>query len=211
MRIQCARDEQVKRALERFADPTETSSSTVHVGWDVGNSGAVAQSHHGRAFGRGAEMGQQVAMVNVGFLADASGVRMPDLLESPGGGVQPAPGVATGGKPGPPITNVFQASRRQKPPLQLVAVRGAPSLVDDPVRAFDHSRRRFPQPGVIAREAVMLAPSSRESSRDAGCSRPPHTRPRRRERPSWEANDPGSRTVPWYCSQASRQSCASLW
>ena len=82
---------------------------------------------------------------------------MVDLFQSPGGRVQAAPGVATGGEPRPPVADILEAAGGQQAPLQFVAVGGAFGLVDDPVRARHDARGRAPQPGLIPREAVVLA------------------------------------------------------
>ncbi len=85
------------------------------------------------------------------------GVGMLDLFQRPGGGVESAPGVATGRQPGPPVADVLQAAGRQQAALEFVAVRGARGFADDPVGALDDAGRGAAQPGVVAGEAVMLA------------------------------------------------------
>ena len=96
-------------------------------------------------------------VIGIGLLPHARGFRVFDLFQGPRGGVQAPPGVATGGKPCPPVADVLQASGGQQAALQLVAVGGALGFIDDPVRARQDARRRAPQPRVVPREPIMLA------------------------------------------------------
>jgi hypothetical protein len=79
------------------------------------NRSAIAQTNNGRTLGRGTEILQQVFMECLGFATDSPGFGMFDLLEGPRRGVQSAPRITTGRKPGPPITDVFEVTRWKKP------------------------------------------------------------------------------------------------
>src|ERR1044071_2326013 len=58
MRIQSTRDQQMQRTLQRFTDPPEASTTTMHLRRNLGYGGAIAQPHYRRSPGCLAEIRQ---------------------------------------------------------------------------------------------------------------------------------------------------------
>ena len=77
-------------------------------------------------------------------------------LEGPGGGVEPAPGVAACREPGPPIADVLEAAGGQQAALEFLPAGGASALTNDPIGAGHQPRGGAAQPGGVARETVMF-------------------------------------------------------
>ena len=95
-------------------------------------------------------------MIGSGRGADALGIGMLDLFQRPRGRVQTAPGVTTRRKPRPPIADVFEAAGGQEPALEFVPVLRPRRFADDPVAAFYNAGCRSPQPGLVARKAIVF-------------------------------------------------------
>src|SRR5947209_7013436 len=90
------------------------------------------------------------------LLPHARRVRMFELLQSPGSGIKPAPGVTTGREPRPPVADVLQTAGRQQTALEFMAGFRPFGFIYDPIGGRQNARCRAAEPFLVAGEAVML-------------------------------------------------------
>src|SRR6516164_3950615 len=150
--------------LKSFTDPAETSAPALNIGGNLGNRGAVAQTDDRRPGGSGPEMLDEVFVIGLGSSANPWCVRMLNLFESPGRPIKSAPRITTGGKPGPPVADVFEVAGRQKALSQIVPARRARAFTDDPIGSGNDVGCDPAQPRVIAREPIMFGQCPQDPS-----------------------------------------------
>src|SRR4051812_44693433 len=110
-------------AFKRLANPTKAASATMNLRWNLRHCRSIPQSHDWGTLRSLAEICQHVCAIDLGLATHPVRVGMLELLQRPRSRIEPAPRVATGRKPWPPVSNIFEAAGWQQAAFKLMPAR----------------------------------------------------------------------------------------